>query len=111
MEYVYYHFKTNNISEKWKTSEIEAFLQGCGLFSSDRKQIAFNSQKPFLSITLLNVSDYNSWSENDHDPENTNYIAVVTDDEQYWGANKNEQLRAVFDGLERLLKTSMQDDW
>ena len=56
MDCVYYHFKTRNISEKWNTAAIEDFLCGTGLFPDD----SFTSQKPFLSISLMNVKNFDS---------------------------------------------------
>ena len=56
MDCVYYHFKTRNISEKWNTAAIEAILHGTGLFPDD----SFTSQKPFLSISLMNVKNFDS---------------------------------------------------
>ena len=53
MEYVYYHFKTNTISEKWNTEDIEVYLCQCNLFPSDQKHNSFISDKPFLSILKL----------------------------------------------------------
>lgn len=56
MDCVYYHFKTRNISEKWNTAEIEAFLHGTGLFPADE----LNAQEPFLSISLMNEKNFDS---------------------------------------------------
>lgn len=111
MEYVYYHLKTNSISEKWNTGEIEAYLSQCDLFPSEHKHNSFTSENPFLSISLMNVCDYNSWSWNDYDSKNTNYISIVTSDDCYWGINKNDLIQAVLDGLEELLNTKIQEEW
>ena len=108
MDYVYYHFRTNSLSETWNTAEIEAFLRSTGLFQGDR----FTTQNPFLSISLMNVKDFEgSWSGKDYDPEKTNYIGVVTSDNWYWGVRKDARIQAVFDGLEQLLHTTIQEDW
>ena len=108
MDYVYYHFKTNRISETWDTALIEDYLRSTGLFQGDR----FTSQRPFLSLSLMNVKDFEgSWSGRDYDPEKTNYIGVVTSDNWYWGVRKDPQIQAVFDGLEQLLHTEIQEDW
>lgn len=108
MEYVYYHFRTNSISETWNTGIIEDFLRSTGLFQGDR----FTAQKPFLSLSLMHVHDFEgSWSGKDYDPEKTNYISIVTSDNWYWGVRKDPQIQAVFDGLEQLLHTEMREDW
>lgn len=107
MDYVYYHFETNRISETWDTALIEDYLRSTGLFPEDR----FTSQKPFLSISLMCVKDYDSWSSNDYDSEKTNYISVVTSDDWYWGVRKDARIQAVFDGLEQILHTEIQEDW
>lgn len=106
MDCVYYHFKTRNISEKWNTAEIGDFLCSTGLFPDD----SFTSQKPYFSISLMNVKNYD-WSGKDYDPEKTNYIGLVTSDDWYWGNTKNEQIQAVLDGLSALLHTEIQEDW
>ncbi len=111
LDYIYYHFKTNSLSEKWNTAEIETFLYDCGLFSKNEKRGEFTSKKPFLSISLMNVSNYDSWNSEEYDSENTNFISIVTSDNWYWGINKNSQIQEVFDGLENLLHTKIQEDW
>lgn len=107
MDYVYYHFRTNNISETWNTGIIEDFLRQTGLFPPDR----FVSQQPFLSIGLMCVSNFDSWNGTEYDSERTNYIAVVTSDNLYYGIRKDARLQAVFDGLEQILHTEIQEDW
>lgn len=107
MDYVYYHFKTGSISETWDTAKIEQYLRSTGLFPADR----FTAQNPFLSLSLMNVKDFESWSGRDYDPEKTTYIAVVTSDNWYWGVRKDARIQAVFDGLEALLHTEIQEDW
>ena len=107
MDYVYYHFRTRDISETWDTAVIEDFLRSTGLFPAD----TFTSQNPFLSISPMCVKDYDSWNGNDYDPEKTNYIGIVTSDDWYWGIRKDPRIQAVFDGLEALLHTKIQEDW
>ena len=107
MDYVYFHFRTQNISETWDTAVIEDYLRKTGLFPAEK----FTSQRPFLSFSLMCVKDHESWSSNDYDPEKTNYISVVTSDDWYWGIRKDPQIQAVFDGLETLLHTEIQEDW
>ncbi len=107
MDYVYYHFKTGNISETWDTAAIEAFLRSTGLFPAEK----LTSQHPFLSISLMCVKDFERWNSEDYDPEKTNYIGIVTTDDLYWGVRKDVRIQAVFDGLEALLHTEIQDDW
>lgn len=107
MDYVYFHFRTRDISETWDTAAIEDFLRSTGLFSADR----FTSQNPFLSISLMCVKDFERWNSGDYDPEKTNYIGIVTTDDLYWGVRKDARIQAVFDGLEALLHTEIQEDW
>lgn len=107
MDYVYFHMKTGSPAEHWDTAEIEAFLRGTGLFPADR----FVSQHPFLSIGLMYVKDFDSWNGQEYDRERTNYLAIVTSDHWYWGIRRDARIQAVFDGLERLLHTAMQEDW
>ena len=94
----------------WSTSVIEAFLKKFGLFyPNDRKE--FKSQIPFLSISLMKVKSYDSWSSKDYDPEHTNYIAIVTSDDWYYGVKKDPEIHSVFTGLESLLNTNIEEDW
>ena len=86
MDYVYFHFRTRDISETWDTAAIEDFLRSTGLFPADQ----FGK---------------------DYDPEKTNYIGIVTSDNWYWGIRKDPRIQAVFDGLEALLHTEIQEDW
>ena len=57
MEYVYYHLKTNSLSEKWNTAEIEDYLKNCGM-SREAGKPSYVMTQPFLSVFPLNVSDY-----------------------------------------------------
>ncbi len=107
MDYVYFHFRTRDISETWDTAAIEDFLRGTGLFPAD----TFTSQNPFLSISPMFVKSFDSWNGKDYDPEKTNYIGIVTSDDWYWGIRKDPRIQAVFDGLEALLHTEIQEDW
>ena len=108
MDYVYYHFKSGDIAKTWSTAKIEQYLRSTGLFPADR----FTAQKPFLSLSLLHVKDFaGGWSSRDYDPEKTNYIGIVTSDNWYWGVRKDARIQAVFDGLEQLLHTTIQEDW
>ena len=107
LDYVYYHFRTDDIHEVWDTGKIEAFLKSTGLFSEN----SFTSQRPFLSVSLMCVKDHKHWNENDYDAEKTNYIAVVTSDDLYWGIKKDPRIGAVLEGLEELLDTELRDDW
>ena len=107
MDYVYYHFKTRDISETWDTAQIEQYLRGTGLFPAD----SFTTQNPFLSLSLLCVRDFARWNSEDYDPEKTNYIGIATTDDLYWGIRQDARIKAVFDGLEQLLHTTIQEDW
>ena len=57
------------------------------------------------------VKDFERWNSGDYDPEKTNYIGIVTSDDLYWGVRKDARIQAVFEGLEALLHTEIQDDW
>ena len=107
MDYVYFHFRKDSTADAWSTAEIERFLHGTGLFPPD----SLTSQRPFLSISLMNVQRDSGWNTDDYDPVRTNYIATVTSDRWYWGIRKDAEIQAVFDGLEQLLHTKIQEDW
>ena len=106
MDYVYFHFRTDSISETWDTAVIEQYLRSTGLFPED----SLTSQNPFLSISLLCVKDFARWNGNDYDRNKTNYIAAVTNTSWYWD-KKDPRIQAVFEGLEQLLHTNIQEDW
>ena len=106
MEYVYYHLKTNSLSEKWNTAEIEDYLKNCGM-SREAGKPSYVMTQPFLSVFPLNVSDYEKWSEDDYDAYETNYIAVVSTDDYCSGPVKHEQIGYVLSGLEELLLTEV----
>ena len=108
MEFVYYHLKTNSLSEKWNTAEIEDYLKSCGMNREDGKS-SYRMTQPFLSIYPLNVTDYENWSEDDYNPVETNYIAVVSTDDYCSGSSKHEQIEFVLSGLEELLLTEVRE--
>ena len=106
MEFVYYHLKTNSLSEKWNTAEIEDYLRSCGMNREPGKP-SFVMSQPFLSVFPLNVNDYENWSEDDYNPLDTNYIAVVSTDDYCSGSSKHETIEFVLSGLEELLLTEV----
>ena len=103
MEYLYYHFCAGDLSQTWRTAEIERYLQSTGLFPAD----SFTSQKPFLDIGLLHIRSRDSFSSRDYDPQLTNYICVVTSTDHIVDAG----VQTVLNGLAALLHTDIQEDW
>ena len=76
MFYGYYHVSKDCISNTWRTKEIEAYLLSRRCFENkDIGQFAHNSV--FLTIQLMLVKDYNSWSSKDYSSSETNYISIV----------------------------------
>ena len=106
MEFVYYHLKTNSLSEKWNTAEIEDYLRNCGM-NREAGKPSFVMNQPFLSVFPMNVTDYENWSEDDYNPMETNYIVVVSTDDYCSGSSKPEQIEFVLSGLEELLLTEV----
>jgi len=75
--YSYYYFSTDSISNTWDTKKIEMYLLNREDFANDGLG-SFMHNSIFLSIQLLLVKDYNSWSSNDYNDNGTNYISIVT---------------------------------
>jgi hypothetical protein len=75
--YGYYYATTDCISNAWDTMEIEAFLLSKDCFVIDGMG-SFKHDSTFLSLQLMLVKDYNSWSSNDYSKDKTNYIAITT---------------------------------
>jgi len=75
--YGYYYVKTDCIKSTWDTKEIEAFLLNDDRFVS-KGNGSFDHNNTFLSLQLMLVKDYNSWSSNDYNSSKTNYIDIVT---------------------------------
>lgn len=61
----------------WATNMIEKFIDATHLFtkesSGNYKAVDF-----FCSIGLMKVTDWNSWSDNNYDIQETNYVSIVT---------------------------------
>ena len=74
--YGYYHISTDCISNTWHTKEIEAYLLSKKCFENKGVGM-FTHNSIFLTIQLLLVKDYNSWSSNDYSSNETNYINIV----------------------------------
>lgn len=78
--YNYYYVKTDCISNTWHTHEIENFLntQHSQLKFERKDRGSFISKDPFISLQILLVKDYDSWSSNNYNNRYTNYIAIIT---------------------------------
>ena len=75
--YRYYHISTDYIESAWDTREIETYLMNTGCFINEGKG-SYKFTKTFMSLQLMMVKDYNSWSSNDYNSSKTNYIDIVT---------------------------------
>lgn len=75
--YNYFYIKTDCFSNTWDTAEIMRFLRQYDIFT-ERPQGDFFSQTPFISVSLMRVKNIHSWSSNDFDPSETNYISIIT---------------------------------
>ncbi len=75
--YGYYSVTTDCLSDTWKTDKIEAFIKDYGGFKQSGAG-SFKYKKGFCTLQLMLVKDYNSWSNHDYDPIETNYIDIVT---------------------------------
>lgn len=93
----YYYIKTDCRSNCWDTVEIEDFLRSHMLDA--RGAGVFARQEPFLNISLMKVKDLNSWSSEDYDVEETNYVSIVTSAE----SDQNPEIRKLLKKLERFL--------
>ena len=75
--YRYFHVSTECLSNTWNTKDIEAYLLNREDFNNDRLG-AFTHNSIFLSVQLMLVKDHNSWSSNDYNNDETNYVSIVT---------------------------------
>jgi len=78
--YGYFYISTDCISNTLNTREIELYLMNKGCFISNGLG-SFKHNLTFLSIQLMLVKNYNSWSSNDYNKEKTNYITITTSKE------------------------------
>ena len=104
--YSYYSFKTDCLSNTWETVEIENYLCSFSIFI-EKGNGTFTSQNPFLSISLMKVKDWDSWSGLDYDKDETNYVAIVTSSKDYHDTN----VKTLLKGLEQLLNSRICPDW
>lgn len=95
--YNYYYIKTDCRSNCWDTPEIRELLLSHGM--EDRGSGVFVRQNPFLDISLMKVKDLNIWSSRDYDPQETNYVSIVTS----FDGKENPEIMAIFKELEYLL--------
>ena len=75
--YGYYYLSTDCISNTIDTKGIELFLLNKNCFVND-KIGSFKHSLTFLSLQLMLVKDYNSWSSDDYNEDKTNYINITT---------------------------------
>lgn len=93
--YCYYYIKTDCLTNTWDTAKIRQFLNTLGIFT-EKYAGHFSRQSPFITLSLMKVKDINSWSGEDYDEKETNYIAIVT--------GESEEGASVREGLFRKLE-------
>ena len=75
--YGYYYIKTPTIYDSMETKVVENYLEGIsGIIKNAEGSYSFDGE--FLSLQLMNVKNFDSWSSNDYSREKVNYIAIVT---------------------------------
>lgn len=75
--YGYYFVSTDYLLNKWGTNEVEKFILAYGDFVQ-KGYGEFSHKSLFCTIQLMNIKSYDSWSSNDFDKIETNYISIVT---------------------------------
>ena len=103
--YNYFYIKKDCCSNTWDTNEIEDYLRSFSILSEKENGI-FDSQKPFVVISLMKVKDLNSWSSLDFDKNETNYVSIITSD----FSEENAEVKKILKGLECLLESSIFSD-
>ncbi|WPC42694.1 hypothetical protein [Clostridium sp. JS66] len=78
--YRYYYVSTDCLSNKWDTYEIEQFILSYGGFEEEGYG-GFRHKSFFCTIQLMNVKNYDSWSSNDYNKIEMNFINIVTSKE------------------------------
>lgn len=75
--YGYYYIAKEDLSDYWHTKKIEEFIINKQNFLIDSKG-SFKHKEVFLSLNLMMVKSFDSWSSVDYNCYKTNYINVVT---------------------------------
>ncbi len=75
--YSYFFITTDCLTNTWDTAEILRFLRQFDELT-EKDQGHFGRQMPFIDLWIMKVKDYDHWSNYDFDPEEANYISIVT---------------------------------
>ena len=93
----YYYIATDSLSNTWETAKIEKLLLSFDFLHKQNGK--FSSKEPYLIVSLLKVSNKDSWNEQDYNKDKTNYISIITDD----ASERDIDVKRLLKGLEILL--------
>lgn len=100
----YYYLATEPLSNTWETAKIEDYLLSFDFLHKHNGN--FDSQSPYLNISLMKVRDKESWSSRDYNKEETNYISIIT---SVW-CEQETVVKNILKGLEKLLGSKIYPD-
>ena len=94
---IYYHMSAGCLSQYIETQRIRKHLLET-MFLCEIKEGNFQRKTPFVDITLLNVRNAESWSDNDYDAHKTNYISIIIEESD----RENSAIISLFRALEKI---------
>ena len=100
----YYYLATEPLSNTWETAKIEDYLLSFDFLHKHYGD--FDSQNPYLNISLMKVRDKESWSSRDYNKEETNYVSIIT---SVW-CEQETVVKNILKGLEKLLGSKIYPD-
>ena len=100
----YYYIATEPRSNTWETTKIENYLLSFDFLH--KLDGNFESQNPYLIISLMKVKNKDRWSSLDYNKDETNYVSIITSD---WGEQETDVIN-VLKGLEQFLGSNIYPD-
>lgn len=100
----YYYLATEPLSNTWETAKIEDYLLSFDFLHKHNGN--FDSQSPYLNISLMKVRDKESWSSRDYNKEETNYVSIITS----VCCEQETVVKNILKGLEKLLGSKIYSD-
>ena len=101
----YYYMSAGCSGQYIETQKIRKHLLET-MFLCEIREGDFLCKTPFVSLTLLNVRNTESWSSNDYDAHKTNYISIVIE-ESYC---ENSAIISLFRALEKICGWTVIED-
>ena len=97
----YYYMATEPLSNTWGTAKIENYLLSFDFLHKHNGN--FDSQSPYLNISLMKVRDKKIWSSQNYNKEETNYVSIITS----VCSEQETVIKNILKGLEKLLGSNI----